>query len=192
MLRIYERMSNGGEDLHEQKPELKAFAEGKESKRYADKFTGMPTRPGLTRLMADVAPGDVLVVWRLDRLGMRAAELLGLLDELQARCAAFVSLRERIDSAAAVALVRSALASLAMADGEIRSEKTSAAIASKRARGEEWAGRPKGSNHKLTAEVLEKLKRLRDAEEPIAEMGRRLALSRPTIYAGLKLLDREA
>jgi DNA invertase Pin-like site-specific DNA recombinase len=41
---------------------------------------------------------DVLVVWRLDRLGRNLRHLILLLDDLQATCVAFVSLSEGIDA----------------------------------------------------------------------------------------------
>src|SRR5512139_3275711 len=41
---------------------------------------------------------DVLVVWRLDRLGRSLKHLIGLLDELQSLGVAFVSLAEGIDA----------------------------------------------------------------------------------------------
>jgi hypothetical protein len=42
--------------------------------------------------------GDVLTVWKLDRLGRSLRDLIGMLDELKARCVAFRSLTEAIDT----------------------------------------------------------------------------------------------
>jgi DNA invertase Pin-like site-specific DNA recombinase len=56
-------------------------------------------RPELDRLLADAKKRrfDVLVCWRLDRLGRNLKHLVVLLDELQALGIAFVSMGEGID-----------------------------------------------------------------------------------------------
>jgi DNA invertase Pin-like site-specific DNA recombinase len=57
-------------------------------------------RPALDQLLADARRRrfDVLVVWRLDRLGRNLKRLITLLDELSALGIAFVSLNEGIDA----------------------------------------------------------------------------------------------
>ena len=54
------------------------------------------SRPGLDRMMASAQAGklDLVVVWRLDRLGRSLAHLLRLLDQLQGWGVGFVSLRD--------------------------------------------------------------------------------------------------
>jgi DNA invertase Pin-like site-specific DNA recombinase len=55
-------------------------------------------RPSIDRLLADARRRrfDVLVCWRLDRLGRNLKHLITLLDEFQALGIAFVSLAEGI------------------------------------------------------------------------------------------------
>ena len=57
-------------------------------------------RPALDQLLAGAERRrfDVLVCWRLDRLGRSLKHLITLLDDLQALGSAFVSLAEGIDS----------------------------------------------------------------------------------------------
>src|SRR5207244_4132294 len=57
-------------------------------------------RPSLDQLLADAKRRrfDVLVCWRLDRLGRSLKHLITLLDDLQALGVAFVSLAEGIDA----------------------------------------------------------------------------------------------
>jgi DNA invertase Pin-like site-specific DNA recombinase len=55
-------------------------------------------RPQLTRCLASLQPGDVPVVWKLDRLGRSLRDLIVLLDDLKARDVAFRSLTESIDT----------------------------------------------------------------------------------------------
>src|SRR5262249_24594712 len=59
-------------------------------------------RPALDALISDAKRRrfDVLVCWRLDRLGRNLKHLITLLEELQALGVAFVSLAEGIDATA--------------------------------------------------------------------------------------------
>src|SRR6478672_6346979 len=58
-------------------------------------------RPGLKACLADLRPGDVLVVWKLDRLGRSLSHLIRIIDELKGRGVAFRSLTEAIDTTTA-------------------------------------------------------------------------------------------
>jgi DNA invertase Pin-like site-specific DNA recombinase len=42
-------------------------------------------RPGLGRALANLATGDILVVWRLDRLGRSLRDLLDIAEVLRER-----------------------------------------------------------------------------------------------------------
>ena len=55
-------------------------------------------RPELHRLLEQLRPGDVLVVWKLDRLSRSLKDLLHLMDGLNARGAEFQSLTEKINT----------------------------------------------------------------------------------------------
>src|SRR3954463_11249835 len=58
-------------------------------------------RPGLKACLADLRPGDMLVVWKLDRLGRSLSHLIRIVDELKGRGVAFRSLTEAIDTTTA-------------------------------------------------------------------------------------------
>lgn len=55
-------------------------------------------RPELHRLIDQLRPGDVLVVWKLDRLSRSLKDLLTLLEKVQSTGAGFRSLTEAIDT----------------------------------------------------------------------------------------------
>lgn len=55
-------------------------------------------RPGLDAALSFARPGDVLVIWRLDRLGRSLAELVRLVADLEGAGVGLESLRERIDT----------------------------------------------------------------------------------------------
>ena len=66
---------------------------------FTDKASGAHAkRPQLTKCLASLHAGDVLVVWKLDRLGRSLRDLIALLDDLKARDVAFRSLTEAIDT----------------------------------------------------------------------------------------------
>src|SRR5450631_4862849 len=55
-------------------------------------------RPGLVKALDFVQPGDVLVVWKLDRLGRSLSHLLTIVNTLRERQVAFRSLTEALDT----------------------------------------------------------------------------------------------
>src|ERR1700737_281844 len=58
-------------------------------------------RPGLTKALDFVQPGDVLVVWKLDRLGRSLSHLLTIVNALKEKQVAFRSLTEGMDTTTA-------------------------------------------------------------------------------------------
>ncbi len=58
-------------------------------------------RPGLATALAFVRPGDVLVVWKLDRLGRSLSHLLTIVNTLREQKVAFRSLTEGMDTTTA-------------------------------------------------------------------------------------------
>lgn len=59
---------------------------------------GSRARPLLNRLIRDIAPGDTLVVVRLDRLARSLSHLLEVIEQLDERGAFFRSLRDPVDT----------------------------------------------------------------------------------------------
>jgi DNA invertase Pin-like site-specific DNA recombinase len=82
----YARVSTDGQSLSGQLAELKAE---KCEKIFQEKISGARSdRKQLTRLMAVLAKGDVLVVTRLDRLARSTRDLLNLLGTIHPTYAA--------------------------------------------------------------------------------------------------------
>jgi DNA invertase Pin-like site-specific DNA recombinase len=67
-------------------------------------------RPGLVKALAFVQPGDVLVVWKLDRLGRSLSHLLSIVNALKDKQVAFRSLTEGMDTTGVYAQLRKWLA----------------------------------------------------------------------------------
>jgi hypothetical protein len=101
---IYARVSTVDQEPENQLQELRRYVEARDwsGVEYVDHGVSGATerRPALDRLLADARRRrfDVLVCWRLDRLGRNLKHLITLLDDLQALGVAFVSLAEGIDA----------------------------------------------------------------------------------------------
>src|SRR3989454_2957421 len=101
---IYARVSTVDQEPENQLQELRRYldARGWTAAEYVDRGVSgaKDRRPALDRLLADARRRrfDVVVCWRLDRLGRNLRHLITLLDELQALGVAFVSLAEGIDA----------------------------------------------------------------------------------------------
>ena len=101
---IYARVSTLDQEPENQSQELRRYidARGWTGREYVDRGVSgaKDRRPALDQLLTDARRRrfDVLVCWRLDRLGRNLKHLIILLDELQALGVAFVSLAEGIDA----------------------------------------------------------------------------------------------
>ena len=101
---IYARVSTLDQEPENQLQELRRYLEarGWTGVEYVDRGVSgaKDRRPALDQLLADARRRrfDVVVCWRLDRLGRNLKHLIMLLEELQALGVAFVSLAEGIDA----------------------------------------------------------------------------------------------
>ncbi len=104
---IYARVSTVEQTVDNQLLEVRRYvdarwaAEGTQAVEYVDigESGSKDRRPALDRMLADAKRRkfDVLVCWRLDRLGRNLKHLVSLIDDLQAVGVTFVSLGEGID-----------------------------------------------------------------------------------------------
>ncbi|XAS75185.1 recombinase family protein [Dermatophilaceae bacterium Sec6.4] len=108
-------------------------------------------RPGLTRLLGKLERGDVLTVWKLDRLGRSMSHLVAVVDELGRRGIEFRSLTDAIDTTTpAGRFTFHLMASVAQFEREMTAERTKAALAA--ARRTKTLGRPsKVNRHQYAA-----------------------------------------
>jgi putative DNA-invertase from lambdoid prophage Rac len=101
---IYARVSTFDQEPENQLQELRRYVEarGWTGTEFVDRGVSgaKDKRPALDTLLRDAKRRrfDVLVCWRLDRLGRNLKHLIALLDDLQALGVAFVSLAEGIDA----------------------------------------------------------------------------------------------
>jgi DNA invertase Pin-like site-specific DNA recombinase len=99
-------------------------------------------RPGLSEALSLLQHGDMLVVWRLDRLGRSLPHLIAIINDLADRGIEFKSLTESIDtSSSGGRLVFHMMAALAEFERSLISERTRAGMLAARIRGARM-GRP--------------------------------------------------
>ena len=177
MLIGYARVSTGDQNLDLQRDALRAA--GCE-KIHEDRISGAKAdRPGLAKAMEMARAGDVLAVWRLDRLGRSLHDLIILARALDEAGIGLMSLQERIDtSSSGGKLIFHMFGALAEFERNLIRERTQAGLSAARARGRK-GGRPK---------TLDPAKRqlavqLYDAKHhTIAEICRMMGISKPTLY----------
>jgi DNA invertase Pin-like site-specific DNA recombinase len=140
-------------------------------------------RTGLEQLRDVLRPGDVLVVWRLDRLGRSLKHLIEFLTELEQQGIGFQSLQEAIDTTTPGGrLVFHIFGALAEFERNLIRERTKAGLEAARARGRK-GGRPKALNQDQRALAVQLYHGKNHSIRQICEL---VHISKPTLYAYVK------
>jgi DNA invertase Pin-like site-specific DNA recombinase len=177
----YARVSTQDQNLNLQRDALtRAGCE----KLFTDTISGAKAeRPALTEAINYARSGDVLVVWKLDRLGRSLRDLIDIVNTLLAKGVGFKSITESIDTTTPGGkLVFHVFGALAEFERDLIRERTQAGLVAARARGRH-GGRPK----RLDAKQLQLLRRLYDEKQtPIGTILATLRISRSTLYRYLR------
>jgi DNA invertase Pin-like site-specific DNA recombinase len=150
-------------------------------------------RPELHRMLDHLREGDVVVVWKLDRLSRSLKDLLHILEKTQAAGATFRSLTEAIDtSGPAGRMMMQMLGSFAEFERAMVRERTRAGLKAAREQGRKGGRRPILTAHQKT-EILAMLAAGRAGAE-IARIFRvhRATISRVAAEARAVSLNTEA
>ena len=106
--------------------------------------SGRWDRPELNRLFAQLRKGDVLVVWKLDRLSRSLRDVLMLMERIRERKAGFRSLTEAIDTTTpAGRMMMQMVGAFAEFERVMLKERTKAGLDSARKDGRFGGRRPK-------------------------------------------------
>ena len=136
-------------------------------------------RPELKAALSYLRAGDMLVVWKLDRLARSMRQLIETVEDLQARRIELRSLTESIDTATPGGrLVFHIFGALAEFERAVIRERTRAGLQAARARGKK-GGRPKriGPKELAAAKAL-----LADPEIRVEDVAAHLKVSPATLY----------
>jgi DNA invertase Pin-like site-specific DNA recombinase len=137
----YARVSTTEQNLNLQRDALKAAGCKKIIEDTAS--GGKVQRDGLERVRELLRPGDVLAVWRLDRLGRSLHDVILLGRKLDEMGVGLMSVQEKIDtSSSGGRLVFHMFGALAEFERNLVRERTQAGLNAARARGRK-GGRPK-------------------------------------------------
>jgi DNA invertase Pin-like site-specific DNA recombinase len=150
---------------------------------YEDYASGkIDDRPALDTALKALRPGDILIVWKLDRLGRSLHHLVNIIHDLTSRDIGFTVLTGHgasIDTTTPSGkLVFGIFAALAEFERELISERTKAGLASARAR-----GRKGGAPFKMTAAKLRiAMASMGKSETKVGELCLELGVTRQTLY----------
>lgn len=143
--------------------------------------SGAAKRPQLEALLDRLAPGDVLTVWKFDRLARSLPALVQIVERIEDRGAHLASLTEQIDtSSSAGRMVFHVMGALAQFERDLIRERTRAGITAARAEGRRH-GRPRA----LTRDQVKKAARLIESGEPPASVARAFKVGVSTLRAAL-------
>lgn len=186
MLIGYARVSTPEQDLS---PQLAALTEAGCEKVFSDKASGAKAnRAGLTDALSHARAGDVLVVWKLDRLGRTMKGLVDLAADLAERKIGLRSLTDGIDTAGTAGkLVFHIMAAMAEMERDLVRERTTAAlIVAKR------EGRVGGRKTVMTPKRIEAARKLLASGMTAREIAPTIGVSVATLYRHLPAPEQEA
>ena len=178
----YARVSTEEQNLHLQRDALKKAGC---DKIVTDKGVSgnSSKRDGLDRAIKQIKKGDVLVVWKLDRLGRSLSFLIELIEGLRNKGAGFQSLSDGINTTTPGGkLVFHIMGALAEFERLLIIERTKAGLAAAKRRGK-YPGRPK----LLTPQQIKHARKMLDrGEETTGSVAALFKVDRTTIWRALQ------
>lgn len=173
----YARVSTADQSLNLQIDALRR-AGVLEQDIHHEKMSAVRTRPALDDAISNLRPGDVLVVWRLDRLARNMKDLYSRLDAIREQRASFRSLTENFDFTTATGqLILGFLGLMAQFERQLTQERTRAGM-----RAEADRGKVMGRPMKITKKQLEACKGLLEKGKPSKAVAARYKISVPSLY----------
>ena len=189
---IYARVSTDKQTVDMQLAELQEYLKKREWRIYQEYidqgYTGGNTkRPAFSQMMEDARKRkfDVLVVWKLDRLGRSLKDLINTLDELGALGIDFISYENQLDTSTPTGkLVFHVIGAVAEFEKDIMRERVKAGLENAKRKGKRL-GRPP-----VREGLLEKAKALRKEGLSFRKIGKRLGVDEGTVRKRIKRKQR--
>lgn len=181
MARIgYARVSTIDQDLALQRD---ALLEAGCDRIFEDRASGAKAdRPGLTQALSYVRSDDVLVVWKLDRLGRSMSHLITTISELEGRSVGLRSLTEQIDTTTPDGrLIFHVFGALGQFERDLIRERTRAGLKAAEARGRRGGRKPV-----VTKEKLQRARQLMAKGLTAREAAARIKVGKTALYNALQ------
>ena len=177
----YARVSKGEQNLNLQTDALEEAGCTKDLV-FVDKISGAKAkRPGLDACLKELRQGDVLIVWRLDRLGRSMAHLVAMIEELKEKGIGFRSISDGVVDTTSPSgeLVFNLFSALAQFERRLIQERTKAGLDAARARGRKGGRKPIAPDDPriLMAKTMHNDKGMK-----ISDICKTLKISRTTFY----------
>ncbi len=185
----YARVSTNKQDLEAQIEALKK--EGVHSSDiYSEEISSrVKKRPEFKRLLTNIESGDMLVVYKLDRIARSLRELIDIVDELNRSGCDIKTLSgdHIIDTSTSMGkLFFNINASFAEYERDIISERTKLGLENAKAK-----GKTLGRTPKLDHNGIEKLKKLRNSELTVRQICEMLSISKSGYYRYINEIDNQ-
>lgn len=146
-----------------------------------EQASGAKDRPQLMAILDRLSEGDILTVWKFDRLGRSLPDLLDIVTKIESKGAHLVSLTEQIDtSTSSGRMVFHVMGALAQFERDLISERTKAGLQAARAEGVRL-GRPPA----LTPRQITHARKLIEAGESPTRIAKSLKVGASTLRAAL-------
>jgi len=177
MLIGYARVSTDDQNLDLQKDALNRAGCNRIQE---DRLSGAKAeRPGLKSALDYARTGDVIVVWRLDRLSRSLKDLIEMVTLLESKGIGLKSLQESIDTCTSSGkLIFHIFGALAEFERNLIRERTQAGLQAARSRGRK-GGRPKSLDFDKRSLAV----RLYDGKKhTVDQICKMMGISKPTLY----------
>lgn len=147
---------------------------------YQEKISGTGARPALQRCINSLKPGDVLIVWRLDRVARSLKDLLNILERIKAAGADIKSITEPLDTGSALGtFMIQILGAVAELEKNIIRERAIAGLVAAHKKGVKLGQR----KCNLKPEEVEAMRKLYNSGNySMTEIGRMFGVTGTTVY----------
>ena len=173
----YARVSTAEQNLDLQ---LTALRSAGAARTFADNGVSGSTveRPQLSKALGRLEAGELLTVWKLDRLGRNTRHVLDLVEDIRGRGAGFRSLTEGLDTTGPMGTAMlTIVAAFAQLERDTMIERTQAGLPAAAANNRH-AGRPR----KVDDAAAARAKELKGKGISASDIGKMLGVSRATVY----------
>jgi len=163
--------------------QLDALAAAGSVKVFEDRASGARAdRPGLQKALNYAREGDVLIVWKLDRLGRSLPHLIETVSALEKRGVGFRSITEAIDTTTPGGrLVFHLFGALGQFERDLIRERTRAGLAAAAVRGRKGGRKPV-----VVPEKLQRAKGMIEKGLTVREAATRLKVGKTALYEALR------